>query len=53
MLNSSRRIQLLRDIRDAFGTSFKISPADKSGASSDLTYVCYGTGYINTNRSIA
>ena len=51
--NAPHRIQLLRDIRDAFGTSFKISPADKSGASSDLTYVCYGTGYINTNRSVA
>ncbi|KZV72938.1 18S rRNA biogenesis protein [Peniophora sp. CONT] len=50
---TERTIQLLRDIRDAFGTSFKITPADKSGGSSDLTYVCYGTGYINTNRSVA
>jgi RNA 3'-terminal phosphate cyclase-like protein len=45
-------IQFLRDVRDAFGTSFKIIPADKSGQSSQLLYSCYGTGYVNTNRTL-
>jgi len=48
-----RTIQFLRDARDAFGTSFKIVPADMSGRSSQLLYSCYGTGYVNTNRSLA
>lgn len=49
----SYSIQFLRDVRDAFGTSFKIVPADKFGHSSDLLYSCYGTGYVNTNRTLA
>ena len=49
----SYSIQFLRDVRDAFGTSFKIASADKSGHSSDLLYSCYGTGYVNTNRTLA
>ncbi|KAH9993754.1 18S rRNA biogenesis protein [Russula vinacea] len=48
-----RDIQFLRDVKDAFGTSFKIVPADKSSQSSHLLYSCYGTGYVNTNRSLA
>jgi len=50
---TERTIQFLRDVRDAFGTSFKIVPADRSGHSSDLLYSCYGTGYVNTNRTLA
>ncbi|KAI0293098.1 18S rRNA biogenesis protein [Russula brevipes] len=49
---TERTIQFLRDVRDAFGTSFKIIPADKSGQSSQLLYSCYGTGYVNTNRTL-
>ncbi|KDQ61031.1 hypothetical protein JAAARDRAFT_125343 [Jaapia argillacea MUCL 33604] len=49
-----RTIQFLRDVRDFFGTSFKIVPADPSDPSSrELQLSCYGTGYINTNRSLA
>ncbi|KAJ3787435.1 18S rRNA biogenesis protein [Lentinula aff. detonsa] len=49
-----RTIQLLRDIRDSFGTYFKISPADPTKPdSSDLLYSCYGTGYVNANRDLA
>ncbi|KAI0034015.1 18S rRNA biogenesis protein [Vararia minispora EC-137] len=51
---TERTVQFLRDVRDAFGTSFKITPADKTNSSStDLLYSCYGTGYINANRTIA
>ena len=49
----STSVQFLRDVRDAFGISFKIVPADKSGGSQQLLYSCYGSGYVNTNRSLA
>ncbi|KAH8989224.1 18S rRNA biogenesis protein [Lactarius hatsudake] len=32
--------------------SFKIVPADKSGGSRHLLYSCYGSGYVNTNRTL-
>jgi RNA 3'-terminal phosphate cyclase-like protein len=48
------RIQFLRDARAFFGTSFKIVPAEPGNEDSgQLLYSCYGTGYINTNRTIA
>ncbi|EIM89848.1 18S rRNA biogenesis protein [Stereum hirsutum FP-91666 SS1] len=51
---TERTIQFLRDIRDVFNTSFKVVPADPSDPSStQLLYSCYGTGYVNTNRSLA
>jgi len=51
---TARTIQFLRDVKDFFGISFKIVPADVSdSASSDLLYSCYGTGHINANRSLA
>ncbi|KAK7693725.1 hypothetical protein QCA50_003297 [Cerrena zonata] len=51
---SPRTIQFLRDVRDFFGTSFKIVPADKSDPDcSELLFSCYGTGYVNANRSLA
>ncbi|KAI0318824.1 18S rRNA biogenesis protein [Amylostereum chailletii] len=50
---TERTIQFLRDTRDAFGTSFKITPVDSEETSSELLYTCYGTGYTNTNRSMA
>jgi len=51
---SPRTIEFLRDVRDAFGISFKIVPADPSDPnSSELLYSCYGTGYVNANRSLA
>lgn len=50
----SHRIQFLRDVRSFFGTSFKIVTADPSDpASSQLLYSCYGTGYVNANRTLA
>ncbi|KAA1469467.1 18S rRNA biogenesis protein [Dentipellis sp. KUC8613] len=47
---TERTIQFLRDIKDVFGTSFKITQVEDS---TDLLYVCYGTGFINVNRSLA
>uniref|UniRef100_A0A0W0FLD2 18S rRNA biogenesis protein n=1 Tax=Moniliophthora roreri TaxID=221103 RepID=A0A0W0FLD2_MONRR len=53
-LPTPRSVQLLRDIKDFFGTSFKIVPADSSaGDSQQLIYSCYGTGYVNANRTLA
>ncbi|KAN0141002.1 RNA 3'-terminal phosphate cyclase/enolpyruvate transferase [Lactarius tabidus] len=49
---TERTVQFLRDVRAAFGISFKIVPADKSGGSRQLLYSCYGSGYVNTNRSL-
>ncbi|KAF9075175.1 18S rRNA biogenesis protein [Rhodocollybia butyracea] len=47
-------IQFLRDIRDFFGTSFKIVPADPTEPNAtDLLYSCYGTGHVNANRDLA
>ncbi|KAF8892499.1 18S rRNA biogenesis protein [Infundibulicybe gibba] len=49
-----RTIQFLRDVRAFFGTSFKIIPTDPSDSgSSELLYSCYGTGYVNANRTLA
>jgi RNA 3'-terminal phosphate cyclase-like protein len=49
-----RTIQFLRDTRAFLGTSFKIVPADPGNEDSgQLLYSCYGTGYINANRTIA
>ncbi|TBU35748.1 18S rRNA biogenesis protein [Dichomitus squalens] len=49
-----RAIQFLRDVKEAFGTAFKIVPADPADANStDLLYSCYGVGYVNANRSLA
>lgn len=48
------RIQFLRDVRDFFGTSFKIVPADSSDPeNSELLFSCYGVGFINANKSVA
>ena len=48
------RIQFLRDVRAFFGTSFKIVTADPSNPDcSQLLYSCYGTGYVNANRTLA
>ncbi|KIM87244.1 hypothetical protein PILCRDRAFT_305539 [Piloderma croceum F 1598] len=49
-----RTIQFLRDVKDFFGTSFKIVPAEPSDASStELVYSCYGSGYDNVSRRLA
>ncbi|KZT26405.1 18S rRNA biogenesis protein [Neolentinus lepideus HHB14362 ss-1] len=49
-----RTIQFLRDVKEFFGTSFKIVPANPSEPTSGgLLFSCYGTGYMNINRSIA
>ncbi|KAG8965422.1 hypothetical protein FRC05_003259 [Tulasnella sp. 425] len=51
---SERSIQFMRDIRDVFGTTFKVVPADPSdSASKELLISCYGIGYVNSNRSVA
>ena len=48
------RIQLLRDIREFFGISFKIVPHQGSKTDPpELLFACYGTGYVNANRSLA
>ncbi|KAG6868716.1 hypothetical protein C0993_011654 [Termitomyces sp. T159_Od127] len=46
-----RTIQFLRDVKQFFGTSFKIVPAEPG--SGQLLYSCYGTGYVNANRALA
>ena len=51
---SPRTVQFLRDIRNFFGTTFKITPADSDGMlTSHLIFSCYGTGYVNVNRTIS
>ncbi|KAI0064561.1 18S rRNA biogenesis protein [Artomyces pyxidatus] len=51
---TERTIQFLRDVKATFGTSFKIVPVDPlSEGPTQLLYSCYGTGYVNTNRSLA
>ncbi|KAG8992672.1 hypothetical protein FRB90_000935, partial [Tulasnella sp. 427] len=51
---SERSIQFMRDIRDVFGTTFKVVPAEPSDLDSkELLISCYGTGYVNSNRSVA
>ena len=47
-------IQFLRDVRQFFGTSFKIAPAEPDDPEcKQLVYSCYGTGYTNANRTLA
>ncbi|GBE82088.1 Probable RNA 3'-terminal phosphate cyclase-like [Sparassis crispa] len=49
-----RTTQFLRDLRDCFGTSFMIAPADpKDESSSQLLFSCYGVGFVNVNRTLA
>ncbi|TFK30198.1 18S rRNA biogenesis protein [Coprinopsis marcescibilis] len=49
-----RTIQFLRDVKDFFGTSFKIISANSSDPEcKQLVFSCYGTGYINSNRTLA
>ncbi|TDL24838.1 18S rRNA biogenesis protein [Rickenella mellea] len=49
-----RTVQFLRDVRDFFGTSFKIVPADPDNPeSTELLFSCYGTGFVNINKSVA
>ncbi|KAG2020137.1 RNA-3'-phosphate cyclase [Coprinopsis cinerea AmutBmut pab1-1] len=49
-----RTIQFLRDVKEFFATSFKIASADPSDPEcKQLTYSCYGTGYVNANRTLA
>ncbi|KAF9526968.1 18S rRNA biogenesis protein [Crepidotus variabilis] len=51
---TSKTIQFLRDIKAFFGTSFKIVSADQSNLDcTQLLYSCYGTGYVNSNRTLA
>lgn len=53
-LTISCRIQLLRDVKECFGTAFKIVPAEPTEPDSlDLIFSCYGIGYVNANRSLA
>ncbi|KAH7889427.1 18S rRNA biogenesis protein, partial [Phlebopus sp. FC_14] len=51
---TARTIQFLRDVRDFFGTSFKIVSANPSDQScTQLLYSCYGIGHVNVNRTLA
>ncbi|KAF6763869.1 18S rRNA biogenesis protein [Ephemerocybe angulata] len=51
---TAKTIQFLRDIKDFFATSFKIVPAEPSDPEcKQLLYSCYGTGYVNANRTLA
>ncbi|CAG8628850.1 4509_t:CDS:2, partial [Acaulospora colombiana] len=52
-LTDTTSIQFLRDLKDTFGTSFKINPVDEANAQSELLLSCYGTGFINVNRGLA
>ncbi|KAF8743635.1 hypothetical protein AX14_001693 [Amanita brunnescens Koide BX004] len=49
-----RTIQFLRDLKTFFGATFKIALAEPEDSScTQLLYSCYGTGYVNANRTIA
>ncbi|KAG8217735.1 18S rRNA biogenesis protein [Butyriboletus roseoflavus] len=51
---SPRTIQLLRNIKAFFGTSFKIVSAKPSDPScTESFYSCYGIGHVNINRTLA
>ncbi|KAF7778575.1 hypothetical protein Agabi119p4_2920 [Agaricus bisporus var. burnettii] len=51
---TAKTVQFLRDVRSFFGTSFKVVPADPNDSeSAQLSYSCYGTGYVNANRTLA
>ena len=43
-----RRIQVLRDLKDVFGATFKIAQVE-----GQVMLSCMGTGYVNANRTIA
>ncbi|KAJ2934955.1 hypothetical protein H1R20_g2185, partial [Candolleomyces eurysporus] len=52
--NALQVSRFLRDTKDFFATSFKIVPADPTDPEcKQLLYSCYGTGYINANRTLA
>ena len=50
---TTHRIQFLRDVQTFFGTSFKIVEDSSLPGCSQLLYSCYGTGYVNANRTLA
>jgi len=51
---SPAAVQSLRDLRDFFGTAFKIVPADKADEECpELILSCFGAGYVNVNRGLA
>ncbi|KZT09534.1 18S rRNA biogenesis protein [Laetiporus sulphureus 93-53] len=51
---TERTIQFLRDVKTCFGTTFKIIPADPADPEcSDYMFSCYGTGYMNANRTLS
>lgn len=53
-LTLASRIQLLRDVKECFGTAFKITSAEPNDPdSTELVLSCYGIGYVNANRSLA
>ena len=47
-------VQTLRDLKEFFGVAFKIVPADPSDPDNEeLMMSCFGSGYVNINRSVA
>ncbi|KZV84925.1 18S rRNA biogenesis protein [Exidia glandulosa HHB12029] len=50
---SPRAIQTLRDIRDFWGTSFKVVPVDGDDGDGQLLLSCFGVGFLNSNRTLA
>ncbi|KAH9952130.1 18S rRNA biogenesis protein [Amylocystis lapponica] len=51
---TAQTIQFLRDVRDCFGTTFKIVSVDPAAESStELLYSCLGIGHTNVNRTLA
>ncbi|EIN07226.1 18S rRNA biogenesis protein [Punctularia strigosozonata HHB-11173 SS5] len=48
---TERTIQFMRDLKEFFGTIFKIVPSEEG--SDQLRYSCVGCGYINANRTLA
>jgi len=50
---TERTIQFLRDVRDFFGTSFNIRPAESTNPEcEEHIFSCLGTGYVNANRTL-
>jgi RNA 3'-terminal phosphate cyclase-like protein len=51
---TAQTVQFLRDVKDFFGVSFKIVSAEPADpACKELIFSCLGTGYTNTNRTLA
>jgi len=49
-----KAVQTLRDLKEFFGVAFKVVPAEPSDPENEeLLMSCFGSGYVNINRSVA